>query len=264
MKPPLDHQEQAALLARWLEEHPGSPAPEGLDPEVLESVYALRPDLAPAPSFSIDDILAGVTCGPFAAAAGASEDEPPTEEIEAEEASRPPALAPVVELSPARSPRRAWLWPATGALAAAAMALIVVTPYLKHGVPSLQSPEPAMTAAPSLDADLIAEVAPALEAPRARDSAAQPPPAAEATLPPAERAPAASADGAEESFYGEGLTRAGAGGGVASTTVSSSGTPMGPEARREAEIQGGEAERGNLGMARPDAAPTTPAPAEPM
>ena len=57
---------QVHLLLPWLETHPGEPPPEGLDPEVVETVYVLRPDLAPAPRIGIDDILARVESGPFA------------------------------------------------------------------------------------------------------------------------------------------------------------------------------------------------------
>ncbi len=54
------------LLADWLDVHPGEPPPEGIDPEVIQAVYALRPDLAPAARVTVDDILDGVTTGPFA------------------------------------------------------------------------------------------------------------------------------------------------------------------------------------------------------
>lgn len=54
------------LLATWLDAHPGEAPPEGIDPAVVEAVYALRPDLAPAPRVTLDDILGGVTTGPFA------------------------------------------------------------------------------------------------------------------------------------------------------------------------------------------------------
>ena len=41
--------EQATQLATWLDQPAGAEAPEGLDADVVEAVYALRPDLAPAP-----------------------------------------------------------------------------------------------------------------------------------------------------------------------------------------------------------------------
>ncbi len=123
MKDPLTIEEQAAQLARWLDEHPGSAPPEGVDPDVLETIYALRPDLAPAPSFSIDDILADVSSGPFAAImAEADADEPEVDE------------PLVVDLATERKRRRPWLWSGLGAMAAAAMALIVAIPQLKDGI----------------------------------------------------------------------------------------------------------------------------------
>ncbi len=63
------------LLAQWLEAHPGEPPPEGVETEVMEAVYALRPDLAPAPRVTVEDILAVVASGPFVQASTASDDE---------------------------------------------------------------------------------------------------------------------------------------------------------------------------------------------
>lgn len=56
---------QALALSRWLAGDL-SEAPDTLDADVVEIVYALRPDLAPAPRISVDDILAAVTAGPLA------------------------------------------------------------------------------------------------------------------------------------------------------------------------------------------------------
>ena len=57
---------QASTLADWLEAGPGAPPPEELDLDVIEATYSLRPTMAPAARVSLDDILAGVTAGPFA------------------------------------------------------------------------------------------------------------------------------------------------------------------------------------------------------
>lgn len=64
----------ARALGRWLDEHAhhtdtsGSDPPEELEIEqdVLQAIYSLRPDLAPAPRLTADDILASVTAGPLA------------------------------------------------------------------------------------------------------------------------------------------------------------------------------------------------------
>ena len=69
---------QPELLARWLQHQldrgdVGTPPPAGLDPDVVEAVDALRPDLAPVPELDLDELLAGVTQGPFAVPAGESE-----------------------------------------------------------------------------------------------------------------------------------------------------------------------------------------------
>jgi len=140
MSDPTTIEEQAVQLARWLDEHPGSTPPDGVDPDVLETVYALRPDLAPAPSFSVDDILADITAGPFAdliAEAQADSPQPPGDELvelpeeDTETAEHEPA---VVDLSSERRRRRPWLWSSVGAVAAAAMALVVAIPHLDSGI----------------------------------------------------------------------------------------------------------------------------------
>jgi hypothetical protein len=140
MKDPRTIEEQAAQLARWLDEHPGSAPPEGVDPDVLETIYALRPELAPAPSFTIDDILADITCGPFAPSgaepiAVAEQDIAPEviEDEDEDEDELEPDTA-VVDLATERRRRSPWLWSAAGAVAAAAMALIVATPFLDGGI----------------------------------------------------------------------------------------------------------------------------------
>jgi hypothetical protein len=61
----MNPEKQAELLARWLAD-PSSGPPEGVDADALESVYALRPELAPAPRVSVEDILSGVRAGPLA------------------------------------------------------------------------------------------------------------------------------------------------------------------------------------------------------
>jgi hypothetical protein len=174
MKDPRTIEEQAAQLARWLDEHPGSAPPEGVDPDVLESIYALRPDLAPAPSFSVDDILADITTGPFADILAVTDStEPPGGELVELPVSEPaptpepepqPAPEPaVVDLSTERRRRSPWLWSGLGAVAAAAMALIVAIPMLDGGItdealyaPVLQQPatiaEAEPTEAPEPDA----------------------------------------------------------------------------------------------------------------
>ncbi len=146
-------EEQAARLARWLDDHPGAAPPDGVDPDVLETIYALRPELAPAPSFSVDDILAGITTGPFAQPAATGELvelslPPPSQEADANDlveaptdeqpddaaSSQPPAAPTVVDLASERRRRSPWMWSTVGAVAAAAMALIVAVPHLDSGI----------------------------------------------------------------------------------------------------------------------------------
>jgi hypothetical protein len=169
MKAPRTIEEQAAQLARWLDEHPGSAPPEGVDPDVLEAIYAMRPELAPAPSFSIDDILAEITTGPFASSGSGPEAtaEPsgaeivplPTPELERDDDTEEAPATGVVDLATERRRRRPWLWSAAGAVAAAAMALIVITPFVEKGVPdavfeSEQAQMPAASPEPAPIAEL--------------------------------------------------------------------------------------------------------------
>ncbi len=138
--------EQAVLLAKWLDEHPGSPAPDGVDPQVIETIYAMRPDLAPAPSFSIDDILCDITAGPFADA-GAEvvplAPEPPTLGTPEPRAHQPGPAAEVVDLAAARRRRWAWIGSGVGAFAAAAMALVVAIPFLDSGIQQSELYQPS-------------------------------------------------------------------------------------------------------------------------
>ncbi|MFK7930040.1 MAG: hypothetical protein AB8H79_17735 [Myxococcota bacterium] len=105
---------QALALAQWLDANPGTQPPADVDADVLEAVYAFRPDLAPAPSLTVEEILAGVTAGPLLA---------PAPQPLADSGQSP---------APANDPRpRGWLpWALGGAsaLAAAAIALVLVMP----------------------------------------------------------------------------------------------------------------------------------------
>jgi tetratricopeptide (TPR) repeat protein len=102
----------ATALQSWIEAEPGTPPPPILPIGIVEATYALRPELAPAPRVSIDDILQSVTTGPLASS--------PT-----------PAIAgvdPVISLVDERTKRRWWAGPTVGALAVAAIVLVFVQP----------------------------------------------------------------------------------------------------------------------------------------
>ena len=64
---PLVDPAVAESLAAWLGSPPGTPPPRNLPVGVVEATYALRPELAPAPRLSIDDVLSGLSEGPLAA-----------------------------------------------------------------------------------------------------------------------------------------------------------------------------------------------------
>jgi len=141
----MNTETQALLLAEWLDQ-PGTPPPVGLDPDVVQAAIALRPELAPAPTVSLDDILAGVTTGPFAAgssAAGPMHSEPqgraaqlPLDQagVEIEPANSPEmdGVAPVIDLA-ARRRRR--IWGGVGLLAAVALVLVSVGPQFVNQAP---------------------------------------------------------------------------------------------------------------------------------
>ena len=119
----MTEQQQADALARWLARGADGPPPEGLDREVVEGLYALRPDLAPRARVTADDILAGMTAGPFAD----GDDAQGNVVAFPVPASRPDGDADS-EPAPVR-PRPWWMAPAVGiSLAAAAAAVLVVVP----------------------------------------------------------------------------------------------------------------------------------------
>lgn len=188
----MSTEQQAQALADWLEAV-GTAPPDALDPDVVEAVVSLRPEHAPAPRVSVDDILAGVRAGPFAS----PEAGPPP--VDAGE----PELAPVIPL---------WRRPVVlvgggvaglGALAVAALAALVWLPLTQGSlneapVYSAESTRVASSgpladddAAAVLDADtghMAREVAANVDAPPP-GSAAPPGSARDASAP----APVASA-----------------------------------------------------------------------
>ena len=54
----MNEDRQARLLAEWLDGSADQTAPEGIDVDVLEAIYVLQPDRAPAPRVTLQDILA--------------------------------------------------------------------------------------------------------------------------------------------------------------------------------------------------------------
>lgn len=117
---------QPRLLAEWLAAPAGTPAPEGLDPEVAAAVYALRPDRSPAPRVAMSDIFAAVASGPFARAEGTgTETTTPAGGFPGVGARR---TAGIEERAPRKRASRWWMTPAVGLSLAAAAALLVVIP----------------------------------------------------------------------------------------------------------------------------------------
>lgn len=105
----------ASALAAFL----ASDAGPALDENASEALFALRPDLAPAPRVTIDDILDAVEEGPLST---------PADNViplaTAQRAAQPTADAP----PPQAQTRPWWTLPGLGLLAAAAAAMLVVLP----------------------------------------------------------------------------------------------------------------------------------------
>jgi hypothetical protein len=126
-----DEAREAETLAAFLD---GDSSSDLISDALAEGLFALRPELAPAPRVSMDDIFNTVTEGPFAqpdnviplTIAATTPTESGTES---------PVSAEVVPLSPRRRGSW-WALPGLGALAAAAAALLVVQPL------SLNEPPP--------------------------------------------------------------------------------------------------------------------------
>lgn len=136
----------AAALADWLDSPAGDIPEDGLDDDVLESLHALRPERAAAPSLDLDALLDTVSTGPLAAGGAAATGAPTmgaatTVEDGSALADEP---APVVDLAAARAARMPrWMLPGAGLIAVAATALLVVLPTADEamqGAPAAEAP----------------------------------------------------------------------------------------------------------------------------
>jgi hypothetical protein len=154
---------QAEALAAWLADEPGTPAPAEVDAEVLETIFALRPEYAPPHGVTIKHILSSLTDGPLLdpavaealqewLASPAGTPPPPVLPIGVVEATyvlrpeRAPALrvgiddilgelregplaeSQVIDLGSERVKRRWWANPTMAIAAVAATALFLVGP----------------------------------------------------------------------------------------------------------------------------------------
>ncbi len=102
--------EKSKALMEWLEANQGEVPPAEVEPEVIEAVYALRPDLAPKPAVDVSMILDKIESGPFADNKNSSDT----------------VQNNLVSLAKARKNNK--IWGSLGLFAAAAMVLIVVVP----------------------------------------------------------------------------------------------------------------------------------------
>ncbi len=181
----MSEQNDIQRLVTWLEGHPGDPPPADLDPEVVEAVYMLRPDLAPAPRVKIEDIFARIETGPLAERSPAEEEDPQGPLASPSEMSRPDPIGlalqtddiptelaldrpdpvtgmadsgEVVQLSFYQRHRRN-LWTGTGTLAAAAVALFMVLPVRQQAALLGQAlHEPAGMSAPAPEPELMRQL----------------------------------------------------------------------------------------------------------
>jgi len=182
----MSENQQATSLANWLAHEPGSPAPSDVDSEVMETIYALRPEYAPALRLTIDEVLDVIMDGPLLDPAigdslrtwlNSTPGTPPPKNlpigiVEATYALRPdlaPALnfgiedvlgevrsgplasTDVVDIQQARKARRWWASPALGAIAVAATALFFVGP-LAHKAEHAAPVSPRITISPQAEA----------------------------------------------------------------------------------------------------------------
>lgn len=164
----MNEPRQAELLARWLASSGTEAPPPELDPDVVEAIYALRPELAPPPSVTVDDILAGIETGPFAPDAEETQLMPPTPGPRAADNVVPfpvaPSRPPVTE-APASAPRKGgsvwWIGGGVGALAAAAALVLVLGPQqADRGAPVSPAAAPTAAAPAAPAPATIPEVAP--------------------------------------------------------------------------------------------------------
>jgi len=136
---------QAQALGAWLDAPVGTPPPQGLDPDALEAVYALRPDLAPAARVTVADILAEVRSGPLVAEG---------------DTLAPVALVPATADVPEPANRSTWRrWMASGgsAMLVAAAALFAVMLDVPPA-DEFKAPMPTTESMPSPDVDGVAEL----------------------------------------------------------------------------------------------------------
>lgn len=174
----MSHEKRARTLALWLEQ--GGEPPEDLDPEVIEAISILRPDLAPPPRVDLDDILASVQEGPLAA------------EPQGEVVPFPSPSATQSDTPTPTSERPAWSdrarrWGGLGALVAvAATVLLVARPLVSDELPTSSAPAREMRAEPALQTEPVLDAQKPTSAPVVRDEGSS------ATRAPAEPPPAPS------------------------------------------------------------------------
>jgi len=159
----MSEENDAKRLAAWLE-NPGSDPPPDLDPEVAGVIFTLSPRRAPAPRVRLDDILAGVQEGPFAAPA------PRKDQIRT-------LATPPEKVATARPPSRRWpRWTIPAATIGAALAaLAIIFPsslnLQKNAQEPILAPMPEMAATaparPSKTTDTASPAVPEAKAPTA-------------------------------------------------------------------------------------------------
>jgi len=156
----MSEQVEIQKLVAWLEGHPGEPPPAELGGDIVEAVYVLRPDLAPAPRVQIEDIMGRIQSGPLTAApkettgefveptALSAEDLPsfatedvPTEIAMGRDLETQAANSNPDNLSFLQRNRRS-IWTGAATISVAALVLFVVLPMdIAHSPTMMSSPE---------------------------------------------------------------------------------------------------------------------------
>ena len=143
-----EHAEVARRLGRWLDQ-PGTAPPSELDDDVVQAVFAMRPDLAPAPDVSLDEILNGVQAGPFAPAepvvAGSQSGSAPGADIVPFPSPEDPSHEEAEANSSGR--RTAAMW--AGGAGGLGLALVVAATLLLVALPNRPDPSSELAAAPA-------------------------------------------------------------------------------------------------------------------
>jgi hypothetical protein len=176
----MNEEKHAARLARWVDQvldasAPPAEPPDDLDDDVLEAIAALRPDRAPGPKLTAEDILASIAEGPLKSPTVNGPVVPVAQVPAAANQPMLPSGGTIVQLEhggKAEVPPRRRLWAALGGvggvgvlLAVAASVLVVLGPWSKAPSPPHAASAPAAAGAEAPPSNLPVAVTTTTELP---------------------------------------------------------------------------------------------------